>query len=387
MTAAQTLAAFRRAALPAIAVGLVAMALVVSVLLSRPVKYQARVGMVATLAPGTTTSGDFGAVVAMNMPAVPVLAVSDSTIKAVQDQVKGAPDPDTLRGSIVVDLVPASSVARVTVTSDNQQTALAVARVVQQQIQRADLLAPVAVLKPIGSDNTSAQLVERDPKLALGLGLVVAMIASMATVVLVQALRPRLLTTADVERVVDEVFEGDADAPPVVDLKEAGPGINLLAAHLLSQAPQVSEVTVVPAGPGWRGDLARQLRGALRTLRVAREVGLPTESYGGNGGNGAPATANGSHNGGLSSTARGIAETGSLPLELLAGSRGPLKQAKRATATATAAEPPAEIPPSGEGFSHLVVTVRLGRTTPVALTTALIALRTHGAGIAGIAVS
>jgi hypothetical protein len=37
--------------------------------------------------------------------------------------------------------------------------------------------------------------------------------------------------------------------------------------------------------------------------------------------------------------------------------------------------------------SHLVVTVRLGRTTPVALTTALIALRTHGTGVAGLAVN
>jgi hypothetical protein len=33
-----------------------------------------------------------------------------------------------------------------------------------------------------------------------------------------------------------------------------------------------------------------------------------------------------------------------------------------------------------------VVTVRLGGTTPTALTTALVALRTHGSGISGVAV-
>jgi len=339
------------------------------------------------------STGDYGAVVAMTMQALPQLAVSDPTIKAISDQLKNLPnppDPDTLRKSITVDLVPASGVARITVTSSDQQTAIAVLKAELEQIQKADLLAPVATLKPLGGVNPSAQLVERDPKLALGLGLVAAVIASLTTVVLVQALRPRLLTPGDVERVVDDVFEGDTDAPPVVDLKEAGSGINLLAAHLLSQAPHVSEVTVVPAGPPWRTDLARQLRSALRTLRVAREVGLPAEPYPSDRGSSIAAAAAATAANGRRA-ARGIAETGSLPLELLAGAR----RARSAAGGGTAATSPFagyESTGAGEskgpdGLSHLVVTVRLGRTTPVALTTALIALRTHGAGIAGVAVS
>ncbi len=393
MTAAQTLAAFRRAALPAIAVGLAALAMVMALLLSRPATYQAQIGIVASLTSSDrASSGDYGAVVAMTMQALPQLAVSDPTIKAISDQLKNspnAPDPDTLRKSITVDLVPASGVARITVTSADQQTAIAVVKAVLEQIQKADLLAPVATLKPLGGVNPSAQLVERDPKLALGLGLVAAVIASLTTVVLVQALRPRLLTPGDVERVVDDIFEGDADAPPVVDLKEAGSGINLLAAHLLSQAPHVSEVTVVPAGPAWRTDLARQLRSALRTLRVAREVGLPTDPYPGDRSGGMTAAVAASAANGRRA-ARGIAETGSLPLELLAGAR----RARSAAGGGTAASSPfagyesAPAESKGpDGLSHLVVTVRLGRTTPVALTTALIALRTHGAGIAGVAVS
>ena len=395
MTAAQTLAAFRRAALPALAVGLAAMALVMSVLLSRPSVYQAQIGIVAQLQnTDKASAGDFGAVVAMTMQALPQLAVSDQTIKAVSEQVKDAPDPATLRRSITIDLVPASGVARLTVTGADQQTAIAVLKAVLEQIQKADLLAPVAKLNPLGGVNPSAQLVERDPKLALGLGLVAAVIASLTTVVLVQALRPRLLTPGDVERVVEEVFEGDTDAPPVVDLKEAGTGVNLLAAHLLSQAPQVSEVTVVPAGPPWRTDLARQLRSALRTLRVAREVGLSSDSFPSN----PAATAGQASNG--RRVARGIAETGSLPLELLAGARrarssgsgsgsGSGAGAGSGSGSGSGASPFASYDSDSrgpDGLSHLVVTVRLGRTTPVALTTALIALRTHGAGIAGVAV-
>jgi hypothetical protein len=418
MTAAQTLAAFRRAALPAIAVGLAAMAMVMAVLLSRPATYQAQIGVVASLTSSDRAStGDYGAVVAMTMQALPQLAVSDPTIKAISDQLKNSPnppDPDTLRKNITVDLVPSSGVARITVISSDQQTAIAVLKAVLEQIQKADLLAPVATLKPLGGVNPSAQLVERDPKLALGLGLVAAVIATLTTVVLVQALRPRLLTPGDVERVVDDVFEGDADAPPVVDLKEAGSGINLLAAHLLSQAPHVSEVTVIPAGPAWRTDLARQLRSALRTLRVAREVGLPADPYPGDRGAGSIATAAAATAANGRRAARGIAETGSLPLELLAGARR-----ARTTPGGAAAQSPFAGYDGGagstgtrntggggsggmggggtggmggefkgpDGLSHLVVTVRLGRTTPVALTTALIALRSHGAGIAGVAVS
>ena len=125
-------------------------------------------------------------------------------------------------------------------------------------------------------------------------------------------------------------------------------------------------------------------------------MGLPADPYSGDRGTtsvaavAAATAANGRR------AARGIAETGSLPLELLAGAH----RARTGGGGSAAQQSPFAGQDSGsggggtggeskgpDGLSHLVVTVRLGRTTPVALTTALIALRTHGAGIAGVAVS
>ena len=410
MTGAQTLAAFRRALIPAVAAGLVVMAMVVGVLLSKPPSYMARISLQAT--PNKADSAftnDFAGVVAMTMQALPELAVSDGTLKAVRDKVPGAPDAATLRGAITVELVPGSGVARVAVVTGNQSTTLAVLTVVLDQITKADLLAPVASFRPIGSGNASAQLVEGDPNLAVGLGLVAAIVVALLTVALVQTISPRLLTAGDVERVVDDVWHGGRDAPPVVDLKRASSGLNLLAAHLLSQNPRATEVTVVPTGPPWRGDLARQLRNALRTLRVAREVGLegatvsaPTGQLsvsglgatnvlpGSNGGiAGGGSTGSGANGaGGAGSEAelapsRSVVNTAQLPtIPEPTRNRGlftgPMAAGSGAAAQAVAA--------AGNG-THLVVTVRLGRTTPVALTTALIALRTHGTGVAGVAVS
>jgi len=415
MTGAQTLAAFRRALIPAVAAGLVVMAMVIGVLLSKPPSYMARISLQAT--PNKADSAftnDFAGVVAMTMQALPELAVSDGTLKAVRDKVPGAPDAATLRGAITVELVPGSGVARVAVVTGNQTTTLAVLTVVLDQITKADLLAPVASFRPIGSGNASAQLVEGDPNLAVGLGLVAAIVVALLTVALVQTISPRLLTAGDVERVVDDVWHGGRDAPPVVDLKRASSGLNLLAAHLLSQNPRATEVTVVPTGPPWRGDLARQLRNALRTLRVAREVGLegatvsaPTGQLsvsglgatnvlpGSNGGiagggiAGGGSTGSGANGaGGAGSEAelapsRSVVNTAQLPtIPEPTRNRGlftgPMAAGSGAAAQAVAA--------AGNG-THLVVTVRLGRTTPVALTTALIALRTHGTGVAGVAVS
>jgi hypothetical protein len=387
MTGAQTLAAFRRAVFPALAVGVAMMALVMGLLLSRPQAYSARIGLVASAADDKGSAGDFGSVVATTMPALPELAVSDGTINAVRDQVPDAPDAGTLRKSITVELVPASGVARISVQTDNQATTIQVLKVLVAQIQAADLLAPVAVLKPIGSGTPSAQLVERDPQLAVGIGLVAAVVSSLLMVVLVQTLSPRLLTPLDVERVVDEVFEGSPTTPPVVDLKKRGSGLNLLAAHLLSQNPSVTEVTVVPTGPPWRGDLARQLRGALRTLRVARDVGLPATTFAS--ADVTPAMAAAMADWAARPFEGGVLQTSpiGLPAEVIRGAeqsnkrRGP--QGGGIVSTVDFSQNGSAEPTP----SHLVVTVRLGRTTPVALTTALIALRTHGTGVAGLAVN
>lgn len=393
MTGAQVLAAFRRAVIPALAAGLGLLVLVMLVLLTRPASYSARMGLVA--APTATTAEgnpvDYGAVVSMTMQALPELAVSDSTIDAIGEAVPEAPSATDLRNAITVELVPSSGVARITITAGDRDQATAMLDVLVAQIRKADLLAPVATLEPIGSTPT-VQEVSRDPRLALGLGLIAGTLASLIAVVLVQALRPRLLTTPDVEQVVEQVFAHSEDVPPVVALDDSDQGLHLLAAHLLAQKPVANEVTVVPAGSPLREDLAVRLRNALRTLRVARDAGLPvghpllnTVVPRGEEVPEADRSNGTSHN-----QAAEVSSVGVVPTS------GEAEQARRGQAPGAGTRlfapmsPPASEPsapsPRSNPLSHLVVTVRLGRTTPTELTTALVALRAHGTGVAGVAV-
>ncbi len=385
MTGAQTLAAFRRAMLPALAVGLGVLALVVTMLLSRPASYSARIGLVASpRVSDSAVANDYGAVVSLTMQALPELAVSDGTISAIQRAVPAAPAAEQLRNAITVELVPGSSVARISVSADTEATTVAILNALVTQIQKANLLAPVAELKPIGSGSSSAQLVQRDPKLALGLGIVGGLISSLLTVVLVQTLRPRLLTAPDVERVVEDVFAGSSDVPPVVALNEDVQGVNLLAAHLLAQNPIITEVTVVPAGPALPVDLVPRLRNALRHVRVARDVGLPADPFSGRRSDvfGSTSTPEAHHKDDLGGS------TSTPAVEVAAGGGSP--PAPRRPGLFAPIGSPGSASSADDGhsapISHLVVSVRLGKTTATALTTALVAMRTHGTGVAGVAV-
>ena len=449
MTGAQTLAAFRRALLPVLIAALVTLAAVVGLMMSRPPSYQVRVALIATPVEGRTAAGsgmDFGQVVSLGMPSLPEYVVADDVLAAVQAQVPGAPDAGVLRSAITVELVPSSGVARVAVSTDDPATARAVLRVVVKQIAKADLLSPVAVLKPIGTSDPAAEVVGRDPLLALGLGLVAAIAVSLLTVVLVQTLRPRLLTHADVERIVDSLFEGEAP-PPVVEVRQDGRGVDLLAAYLIAQDPQVLDVKVVASGPPLAGDFSRQMRSALRKVTTARDAGLALDPFGsgtdplarstgrqsarhrtmalqeGREFDDVQLSANGSDAGAPGravNVLRGVVDPtpvmgisvlpeGQAALRTLTTTRPQPGADPRATGTGTAGPGPAGPGPAGPGpagpgpagpgpagtgqtaseadATHLVVTVRLRRTTPVALTTTLITLRTHGTGIAGVAVS
>ncbi len=385
MTGAQTLAAFRRALLPAIAVGLGVLALVVLVLLTRPASFSARVGLVAS--PTVTDQNmpaDYGAVVSLTMQALPELAVSDGTLTAIRAAVPQAPSVPDLRNSITVELVPGSSVARVSVVAADQDGAVAMLTALVAQIQKADLLAPVAELKTIGAGGPTAQRVERDPLLAIGLGTVAGLLASLVTVIAVQGLRPRLLTVPDVEQVVEEVFASGGEPPPVVALNDDDQGLNLLAAHLLAQKPVATEVTVIPAGAPLRDDLAPRLRNALRNLRVARDAGLPVSPAVGSRSTGRPFEE--WLDGGSQRVTRPAAVPGggpddapTLPARRQRGLFAPMSSPGSA-----GDDSPTHSPLNP--LSHLVVSVRLGGTTPTELTTALVAMRTHGTGVAGVAV-
>ncbi len=366
MTGAQVFAAFRRAMVPALAAGLAVLGIVVALMMSRPAQYSARIGLVAAprVSAGSTSS-EFGAVVSQTMPALPELAVADGTLTAVRAAVPDAPSVKALRAAITVELVPGSSVARVSVVDTDQARAARLLSALVEQIRKADLLSPVAELKTIGAGPPLVQEAGRDSRLALGLGLFAGLLASLVTVVLVQALRPRLLTAPDVESVVRDVFDDGIDTPPVVTIREDPQAVSLLAAHLMARNPTATQVKVVAAGPELSGDIASRIRNALLTLQVTRDTGVMALGEG----LGLPDGADSFPSPALPGGVRHAASRERRPAPF-----GPLGSGKA-------------IDPDGVSpLAHTVVTVNLGRTTPTALTTALVATRTHGSGVAGVAV-
>jgi capsular polysaccharide biosynthesis protein len=423
VTGAQTLAAFRRALVPVLLTALLTLAGVVGLMMSRPPSYQVRVGLIATAMPGRASgSMDFGQVVNLGMPSLPEFVAADDVITAIRTQVPKAPSADVLRTAITVELVPASGVARISVTTDDPETSRQVLSVLLRRIAVADLLSPVATLRPIGTADPAPEVVGRDPLLAIGLGLVAAIAVSLLTTVVVQTLRPRLLTRSDVERIVDGIYEGEPP-PPVVEVHRDGRGVDLLAAYLIAQDPQMTEVKVVASGPALPGDFAREVQSTMRKIITARDAGLALEPFG--------SPAERSARGGWRQPARHVTTPayGPAPGGVADGVPGDEQDltddvldelaetlhddrtgtrvgagSERATGSSAPRRGPgpitgalllsaAERRPSGRSGNgtdpdtHLVVTVRLRRTTPVALTTALITLRTHGTGVAGVAVS
>ncbi|MGY1638391.1 hypothetical protein ACI78V_17225 [Geodermatophilus sp. SYSU D00742] len=247
MTRSQALAALRRALVPALLAAAAAMALVLALLLTRDPVYQARVGIVATPVAGTSEAApEYGAVVSSVMPALPEVAVSTPVLDRLATRLPEL-DATTLAESVAVELVPASGVARVTVTGDSPETTTAILRAVVGQIQDSALLAPVATFTVLGDVDVAPTQVEPDPLLAGGLGALAAVVVGLLAVAAVQVLRPRLLTVADVEQVVRTVATPEV---PVVAVGRGQQGVDVLVSRLAAWAPAATRIRSFPAGPG-----------------------------------------------------------------------------------------------------------------------------------------
>lgn len=259
MTRSQALAALRRALLPALLAAGLTFGLVLALLLTRPPTYEARVGVLATPVEGVeATDPSYGSVVSLTMPAVPEIALSSTVVDAVAAEVP-AMDEDALTEAVAVELVPASGVARITVTAEDARTAAFVLQTVVDEVVTSGVLQPVATFRVVGSAYAAPVQVRPDPPLALGLGLLAAGVVGLLAVAAVQVLRPRLLTVDDVERVARSVV----GAVPVVPLDRRGPGLEVVAARLAVAHPGLRRVVVVPAGPGAEDGLAEEVGARL----------------------------------------------------------------------------------------------------------------------------
>jgi hypothetical protein len=108
-------------------------------------------------------------------------------------------------------------VARISVRADSAETAKGLARAIVNQLVQSNLLAPVAVLRPLDEQPVVAQT-QPDWALGLGLALAAGAVAAVAVVSLRALLWPdtgqrvtRALTAAGVEHDVSAFGLGDGD--------------------------------------------------------------------------------------------------------------------------------------------------------------------------------
>lgn len=261
MTRSQALAALRRAAVPAISAVALTFVAVVLLVASRPDEYVARVGLVATpVASSGENAPEYGSVVSLAMPAIPQLAVSTPVLAEVSRSVPGM-TRSALESSVAVEIVPASGVAQISVTAERPQVARAIVDAVVQEVQRNDILAPVAELRLLGDVMEDPRPTAPDPLLGTGLAILAAAVVGVLAVAAMQVLRPVLLTTSDVERLVrSETGERFL----LVEDRSARSDPDLLLSRVLRAAPAVRDVAVLDgeADAGLVADLRARLRAA-----------------------------------------------------------------------------------------------------------------------------
>lgn len=237
----------RITALLAVLTALLVGGLVYGAVALRDPEYQGRIGLVAGPAgSGPTGGAQFGEVVQLGMPAVAELVRTPSVLRAAASAVEPPADPGALADAISVEYLPASGVARIAVTADSAERADALAVAVARGVVRADVLAPVATLRPLDS-RADVSRISPDTALALGLALTAAAVAGVGVLALRHLARP---STASRLRITDALTLAGASRPVTV-LDGADP--DLVARLTVLQTASARPLRVVGAGTDGSG--------------------------------------------------------------------------------------------------------------------------------------
>ncbi|PRY18429.1 hypothetical protein [Kineococcus rhizosphaerae] len=267
MTTSQALAALRRALVPALVTAVVVFGALLLVLGLQSPTYQARVGLVAVPVPQTSqeSTGSYGEVVALVLPALPELVVSAPVRQGIE---RAVPAGQAAATTTTVELVPSSAVARITVTAPSAEAAEAGLQVVVAQVQGSGVLDPVGAFRVVGDVTAPATALRPDRLLSTGLALLAAAVAAVLAVAAVHVLRPRVLTVGDVERIARRT----AGARVPVELLRADG--ETLSARMAADHPRASVVRVFASDQQEAGNLAA-VQGAVRGSDLA--VSGPSE--------------------------------------------------------------------------------------------------------------
>lgn len=248
--------------------GLIASMLIIGYSLTRPEVYTARVALSGVPSPAATSTADktvpdFAAVLSNNMASVTEYVRTQGVLEDVTRAVPNSPSPEDVEKSITVELIPLSSLARISVSAPSPDTASALAQAMARNVIRADLIGPTAEFRLLESATPAATLTAPDRKLGLGLGLVGGAVLGVAAAAIHLLLRPRLVSRRQVARLLDDptiaILEIDSD--------------NALT-PLRTFVSSIEGVQVMPVGPGAAGAVSA-VREQLGDKNVTDRVSAP----------------------------------------------------------------------------------------------------------------
>lgn len=241
----------------------------------RPTEYEARMSLIASPAAAAVQQpdnqsappaapGDFGSVVSLGFPAISPLARTPQVLAAAHDRVPGSPPANELSSSISVELMPATALARISVRAQSPEIASGLVSAIADQLVQSNLLAPVAVLRPLDVQPEVTQI-NPDSLLSLGFALTAGALAAVAVVTCRALLLPnvgqrvtRALTAAGVQHDVAAFSLWDIDIYDRIGLlaRAADTPVRVLATE-----PGVQEdVDKLTAGLAERGVRVRDER-------------------------------------------------------------------------------------------------------------------------------
>ncbi|PID54041.1 MAG: hypothetical protein CSB46_04735 [Micrococcales bacterium] len=218
--------------------GLVIALVLTIVIVSQPSRYTARIALLGVPNQNAPTdsraAADYAAVVAVTMPGVSELVRTPGALQQVTDQVPGSPSVEDVDKSITVELVPASSLTRISVSAEDPQTASALAVALGQQVIDADLLAPSGVFRFLDNQAPEAVKTAPDVQLGIGLGLASGFVLGVAAGAVHLLMRPRVYSRRQVVRIADDpslpVIQVNSDNSllPLRGLVATLPGVRLM---------------------------------------------------------------------------------------------------------------------------------------------------------------
>jgi capsular polysaccharide biosynthesis protein len=218
--------------------------------IQRPAEYEARVYLLASPSGGggSATLNHFPEVARQSLAAIVDVAHSPSVLANASGAAEGAPTPTELSASVLVDVIPASFLTRLSVRASTPEVARQLVHTIAAEVIAKDLISPVGKLRLL-DDQPSVARVAPDESLAAGLALAAGAATAAAVLVLNALVRPsnrqqvrRAIAAAGIDRPVALVDCNHSSAIAELQLLAAASGrpVRVVALTLSSTSDAAS---------------------------------------------------------------------------------------------------------------------------------------------------